>query len=81
MNFTEMTAMYRKKVSKYTLNQCHWAIRDIHDTLQLQPSDIDHPYVKQLYCELDAVRERRDALSEGERWEVACRRASTTDET
>jgi hypothetical protein len=41
-----------------------------------------NPYVIKLYAELDAVRDRRDALSKGEREAVANRRApSTTDET
>jgi len=81
MTYTEMTALYRNKVRGYTLNQCHHAVRDIHDTLRLHPADMGNPYVVKLYAELDAVRDRRDALSKGEREAVASRRApSTTDE-
>jgi len=81
MTYTEMTALYRNKVRGYTLNQCHHAVRDIHDTLRLHPADMGNPYVIKLYAELDAVRDRRDALSKGEREAVASRRApSTTDE-
>jgi len=82
MTYTEMTALYRNKVRGYTLNQCHHAVRDIHDTLRLHPADMGNPYVVKLYAELDAVRDRRDALSKGEREAVASRRApSTTDES
>ena len=81
MNYSEMTALYRNKFKGYTLNQCHFAVRDIHDTLRLHPADMGNPYVVKLYAELDAVRDRRDALSKGERDAVASRRApSTTDE-
>ena len=82
MNYSDMTALYRNKVRGYTLNQCHFALRDIHDTLHLHPADMGNPYVVKLYAELDAVRDRRDALSKSERDAVASRRApSTTDET
>jgi hypothetical protein len=82
MTYTELTAVCRNKFKGYTLNQCHHAMRDIHDTLQLHPADMANPYVIKLYAELDAVRDRRDALSKGEREAVASRRApSTTDES
>jgi hypothetical protein len=82
MTYTELTAVCRNKFKGYTLNQCHHAMRDIHDTLQLHPADMSNPYVVKLYAELDAVRDRRDALSKGEREAVASRRApSTTDES
>jgi hypothetical protein len=82
MTYTELTAVCRNKFKGYTLNQCHHAVRDIHDTLQLHPADMANPYVIKLYAELDAVRDRRDALSKGEREAVASRRApSTTDES
>lgn len=82
MNYSDLTAQCRNKFKGYTLNQCHFALRDIHDTLQLHPADMGNPYVVKLYAELDAVRDRRDALSKGEREAVASRRVpSTTDET
>jgi hypothetical protein len=82
MTYTELTAVCRNKFKGYTLNQCHHAMRDIHDTLQLHPADMSNPYVIKLYAELDAVRDRRDALSKGEREAVASRRTpSTTDES
>jgi hypothetical protein len=82
MTYTELTAVCRNKFKGYTLNQCHHAMRDIHDTLQLHPADMGNQYVIKLYAELDAVRDRRDALSKGEREAVASRRApSTTDES
>jgi hypothetical protein len=82
MTYTELTAVCRNKFKGYTLNQCHHAMRDIHDTLQLHPADMGNHYVIKLYAELDAVRDRRDALSKGEREAVASRRApSTTDES
>jgi hypothetical protein len=82
MTYTELTAVCRNKFKGYTLNQCHHAMRDIHDTLQLHPADMGNPYVVKLYAELDAVRDRRDVLSKSEREAVASRRApSTTDES
>ena len=82
MNYSDLTAQCRNKFKGYTLNQCHFAVRDIHDTLRLHPADMNNQYVVKLYAELDAVRDRRDALSKGEREAVASRRApSTTDET
>lgn len=63
MNYTEMTALYRNKVRKYTPNQCRYAVRDIYDTLRLYPADVHDPYVRKLYCELDQVRERLSVLT------------------
>jgi hypothetical protein len=82
MTYSELTAMCRNKFKGYTLNECHFAMRDIYDTLRFVSRDMSDPYVVKLYAELDAVRDRRDALSKGEREAVASRRApSTTDET
>ena len=81
MNYSDLTAQCRNKFKGYTLNQCHWAMRDIHTTIALHEGDLNHPYIQKLWAELDAVRDRRDALSKGERDAVASRRApSTTDE-
>jgi hypothetical protein len=63
MTYTELTAVCRNKFKGYTLNQCHHAMRDIHDTLQLHPADMSNPYVIKLYAELDAVRDRQHQLS------------------
>jgi hypothetical protein len=73
MTYTDMTALYRNKVRGYTLNQCHHAVRDIHDTLRLMGGRYDgiaNPYVTKLEAELDAVRDRQHQLSKGStgRW-------------
>lgn len=81
MTYSDLTALCRNKFKGYTLNQCHYAIRDICDTLRQHPADMNDPYVVKLYAELDAVRDRRDALSEKEREAVENRRRpSVTDE-
>ena len=62
MNYSELTAVCRNKVREYTLNQCHFAMRDIHTTIALHDGDLNHPYIQKLWAELDAVRDRQMAL-------------------
>jgi hypothetical protein len=63
MNYSELTAVCRKKVSGYTKNQCDFAVGDIHTTLRFVSGDMSDPYVIKLYAELDAVRDRQMALN------------------
>jgi len=55
-----MTETAWNKFASHTLAQCHYAIRDIHNALNVTCKDKDHsdPYVQKLWCELDAARDR-----------------------
>jgi hypothetical protein len=63
MNYTELVKNAQSKVSRYTTNQCEYAIADIHETLKLHP--IDSAYSVKLLCELDACRDRKMAIMKG----------------
>ena len=58
MNYSDLTALYRNKVRGYNLNQCEFAMRDIHVTIALHQGDLNHPYIQKLWAELDAMRDR-----------------------
>jgi len=55
--------IYRTKVRAYGAAQCDRALADCHETLRLR-SDLPHddPYVKRLWAEIDAIRERQARL-------------------
>jgi hypothetical protein len=63
MTYTEMMKTYANKVKQYSLEQCLHAISDINETLDIVGDDMTDGYVIKLYCELDAVRDRKMTLS------------------
>jgi hypothetical protein len=63
MNYSETIVVLRKKAREYTLAQCEYAIRDINKAIALHEGDLNHPYIQQLWAELDAVIERYRKLS------------------
>ena len=63
MTYTEMMKTFANKVKHYTLEQCQHAISDINETLDIVGDDMTDGYVIKLYCELDAVRDRKMTLS------------------
>ena len=77
MTHTDRAALieaFKRKFKRATLNECDYAIRDIHDTLRLHPNDMDNEYTQKLFFELDAVRERQHQLSSQRRAEHESRR-------
>ena len=74
MSLTQHQTVFRIKIKGYTLNQCDYAVRDIHDTLRLNGGDMRDPYIEKLWAELDVVRERQHQLSSQRRAEHETRR-------
>lgn len=65
MNHSQITRNATDKFKLYTIEQCRFAITDIHETLQFNQhaDDMDNPYVVKLWAELDAARDRMRVLS------------------
>ena len=65
MNTNNYAEVFKAKAALYSAFQCDAAIEDCHDTLRVGGYPCFHPYALQLWTEIDAMRDRKMALSNG----------------
>ena len=64
MNYGKWHEVFTNKVKNYGEFDCHCALTDCHDTLQVRTNlGTDDPYYIKLWAEIDAIRERQLQLS------------------
>ena len=51
------------KFKSYTRNQVEYALCDCHEALRAGGYSVEHPYGRKLWAEIDALRDRRMALT------------------
>jgi hypothetical protein len=61
MSYPDMVKTAADKVSRYTLAQCEYALRDCHATLD-NWRDGETEYTRKVWCEVDALRDRIASL-------------------
>jgi hypothetical protein len=62
MTYTEHHATFARKARAYDMGTCNRALYDCHDTLKLWGEGIAPEYAIKLWAEIDALRERQQAL-------------------
>ena len=63
-SYSQMAARMRAKFANYSYAMCAYAIKDCHETLNINP-EADPSYIAKLWAEIDAARERAQKIQKG----------------
>jgi hypothetical protein len=61
--YTDLAAVYRRKFAALGQYECQCALQDCYETLRLHEGNpASDEYVRKLWCEIDAIRDRQMAI-------------------
>ena len=62
ISYTDLAALFRRKLAEYDAHMCDNALRDCYDAMLAVGETTDPEYARKLWCEIDAIRDRQMVL-------------------